>query len=304
MKYDILHETEYRYTQTAHVGLNRLCLRPRDIPERQTVESSVISIHPEPKELREHLDYFGNHIHTGEFDQPHQSMSIESRSTVEVVAGSLPDPASTLPWEGVLDHVQKHRDPESLDAYQFAFASPLLQGSPSGLRDFVAPLFPAGRPILDAAVELTHRIFETFQYEPGTTTISTPLEEILANRRGVCQDFAHLQIAMFRALKLPARYVSGYVRTGNVSGDASRPLVGADASHAWVSVYCGPEVGWVDLDPTNDLIVGDEHIVLAWARDFSEVSPVKGLVLGGGAHQLEVRVRVTPLPHADGKRPS
>jgi transglutaminase-like putative cysteine protease len=175
------------------------------------------------------------------------------------------------------------------EAGEFVFDSPLATPT-AEIAAYAAPSFPPGRPLLEAALDLTSRIHRDFTFDPGATIVTTPLAEVMEQRRGVCQDFAHLEIAALRAMGLAARYISGYIRTYHTD---SPDLIGSDASHAWISVFC-PEFGWIDLDPTNDLVVGDEHIVLAWGRDYGDISPVRGVMLGGGEHFLKVAVQVTP----------
>jgi transglutaminase-like putative cysteine protease len=178
-----------------------------------------------------------------------------------------------------------------LEPIQFMFESPHVEL----LRDLAAyaePSFTRGRNVLHAVLDLTRRVHADFAFDPKATSVSTPLREVLAKRRGVCQDFAHLMTGCLRMRGIPARYVSGYIRTTPPPGKPR--LVGADASHAWVSVYCGEDLGWVDADPTNNMLVGDGHVTLAWGRDFSDVTPMRGVILGGGEQELEVRVTVTP----------
>ena len=198
----------------------------------------------------------------------------------------------TPPWEKLRDTVQRDRSPATLDACRFLYASPHVNCSPE-LEEYARISYTAGRPQLDAALELTQRIFDDFEFDAKATEISTPLEEVLKGRRGVCQDFAQLMIGCLRSLGLPARYMSGYILTHPPEGQPR--MIGADASHAWVSVFC-PGLGWVDFDPTNRVLVQCEHITLGWGRDFSDVTPMRGIVLGGGEQELEVRVTVSPLP--------
>ena len=199
---------------------------------------------------------------------------------------------ATPPWESVRALLEQDHSPPGLEARQFVYDSHYVKASPA-LAAYAAPSFPANRPVLEAARDLTRRIHQDFQYDPKATTVATPIQEVLEHRRGVCQDFAHLQIGCLRALGLSARYISGYLRT--VPPPGQERLVGVDASHAWLSVYC-PGWGWVDLDPTNDLIPSDGHLVLAWGRDYDDVSPVKGVNLGGGRHSVIVGVDVAVLP--------
>jgi transglutaminase-like putative cysteine protease len=212
--------------------------------------------------------------------------------SVVTLSASTP-PALTLspPWTEVAELFRDPVSPEVVDQYQFCFDSPLLRTAPD-LADYARGSFPAGTPLLVGVANLNQRIFRDFKYDPVATSVATPLEEVWAKRRGVCQDFAHLAIACLRSLGLPARYVSGYLRTHAPPG--KERLVGADASHAWFSVYC-PSVGWVDFDPTNNLLTGEEHITVAYGRDYSDVSPVSGIITGGGHHEVRVSVDVEPL---------
>lgn len=200
-------------------------------------------------------------------------------------------PAVTLPWETVRDRLRLDRAAEVLDAYQFAFDSPHV-ALDDDAHAYATASFPPGRPILDGVADLTRRIHAEFAYDPSATTVATPVGDVLRQRRGVCQDFAHLEIACLRTLGLAARYVSGYILTTPPPG-APR-LVGADASHAWLAVWVGDE-GWIDVDPTNDQLPRDQHVTVAWGRDYGDVSPLRGVVLGGGEHRMTVAVDVTPL---------
>ena len=199
--------------------------------------------------------------------------------------------AHTTPaWETIRDRLTQDRAANWLEAYQFAFDSRFSVADPR-YGEYAKSSFTPGRPVLDAALALTHRIHEEFVYDPRATTLTTPVAEVFANRRGVCQDFAHFQLACLRSLGLAARYVSGYLSTVPPPGKAR--LIGADATHAWVSLFCG-EAGWVDLDPTNDQIPAERHVLLAWGRDYDDVSPLKGVILGGGQHRVGVTVDVCP----------
>jgi transglutaminase-like putative cysteine protease len=196
----------------------------------------------------------------------------------------------------VRDALHAHSDGEALAACEFAYDSSRIIRSPD-LAAFAAESFPPGRPIIEAVANLTERVNHDFEYDPRSTTVTTPVSEVLRLRKGVCQDFAHLQIAALRSLGLAARYVSGYLRTYPPEGQPR--LVGVDASHAWLAVYCGPQ-GWIDVDPTNNLFPDLEHLTVAWGRDYSDVCPLKGVYLGGGHHTLAVSVNVEPLetsPH-------
>jgi transglutaminase-like putative cysteine protease len=201
-----------------------------------------------------------------------------------------PDPTQTPPWEEVRDQLARDRSPAWLDAFQFTFDSRYVLAA-ARYADYAANSFTPGRPILEAALDLTRRIHKAFVYDPRATTLATPVAEVFEKRRGVCQDFAHLMLACLRSLGLAVRYVSGYLST--VPPPGKERLVGADATHAWVSVFCGLG-GWIDLDPTNDQIPADRHVLLAWGRDYDDVSPLKGVILGGGQHVVKVSVDVLP----------
>ena len=214
-----------------------------------------------------------------------------SHSRVTVRREIPPAPESTPAWEEVAALFRDPVSPEVVEPYQFVFDSPQVRAS-FELADYVLESFPKGAPLLMGARELTRRIFKDFKYDPKATTVATPLEEVVEKRRGVCQDFAHLGIACLRSLGLPARYVSGYLRTRPPEGKPR--LVGADASHAWFSVFC-PGTGWVDFDPTNNVQPGEEHITVAYGRDFGDVSPVAGIITGGGHHAVKVSVDVAEI---------
>src|SRR5262245_3174996 len=286
MNYRVSHVTTYQYEETASVCHNELRLTPR-AAARQRPRRTQLRIDPTPSVLVPQLDFFGNQVHFLTLQQPHRQLTLTAKSEVEVTSAVPPnqDPA----WENVRHRLREDRGPEALDAYQFAFESPHVVHDDAVLA-YVTPLFPAGRPILDAVRELTRRINREFAYDRDATTVATPVGTVLRDRRGVCQDFAPLEIACLRALGLAARYVSGYILTTAPPG-APR-LVGADASHAWLSVWTGAG-GWVDVDPTNDQLPSDQHVTLAWGRDYGDVSPLRGVALGGGAQNMTVAGGVT-----------
>ncbi|QEL17904.1 transglutaminase family protein [Limnoglobus roseus] len=284
IRYRILHRTRFTYTEPVSLCHNMAHLIPRECPW-QFCEQSQLDVTPPPAVLDTRTDCFGNMATHFAVQEPHRELTITAVHRIGVLARLRPNAAQTPPWEDIRDRV-----PEWLHAVQFLHPSCYVIAAEE-LGRYAMESFTPRRPILDAALELTHRIFEDFQYDPQSTTVSTPVLEVFANRRGVCQDFAHLQIACLRSIGLPARYVSGYLSTTPPPG---RPrLVGADASHAWLSIFCG-EAGWVDLDPTNDQVAGDRHIQIAWGRDYDDVSPVKGVILGGGQHKVEVSVDAEP----------
>lgn len=287
--YRILHTTTYSYSEPVSLCQNVVHLAPRPCP-RQRSERSVLSITPDPAVMEERVDYFGNPVGYFTIQEPHRELAVTVMHRLTVMPEPVVDPARSPSWESVRERLAKDRSPVWLDACQFAFDSRYAAADAS-LASYATKSFTPGRPILEASLDLTRRIHTDFVYDPRATTLATPVAEVFASRRGVCQDFAHLQIACLRSLGLATRYVSGYLSTVPPPG---RPrLVGADATHAWISVFCG-EAGWVDLDPTNDQTLGDRHILLAWGRDYDDVSPMKGVILGGGQHTVHVSVDVSP----------
>jgi transglutaminase-like putative cysteine protease len=285
VEYEVAHTTEYDYSLPVAVSHHLACLAPRVLP-RQRVLRHDLQIEPPPAAISTHTDYFGNAVTFFAMEGPHQHLTVRARSQVVLEAASLPPATETPPWESVAD-----RDALPLDAAEFSFESgpgPAL-AEPA---DYARASFPAGRPLLEAVLDLTRRIHEEFTFDPEATTIRTPLLDVFESRRGVCQDFARLEIACLRSLRLPARYVSGYLETAPPPG---RPrLLGADASHAWLAVYC-PGTGWIDVDPTNNVLPSSRHVTVGWGRDYGDVSPIHGVILGGGEHKLRVNVDVLRL---------
>ena len=281
--YRITHRTRYRYAEPVTFCQNLIHLTPRPL-DTQPNPTSTLTVSPEPAVLASQVDYFGNPMTYFALQEPHRELVVEAVHSIRVLPRFAP--TGTAPWEAVRDRLLADRSSDWLRARQFAFESRYVTGVKE-YREYARPSFAPGRSVLDAAVDLTRRLHSEFTYDPRATTIATPIKDVFRTRRGVCQDFAHLQLAAVRSLGLAARYVSGYLSTTPPPGKPK--LVGADASHAWVSVFCG-EAGWVDLDPTNNQLAGDRHIVLAWGRDYDDVSPVKGVILGGGPHTVEVSV--------------
>jgi transglutaminase-like putative cysteine protease len=236
-------------------------------------------------------DYFGNPLTFLTIQEQHEQLTIESLSLVDVVAPEPREPARTMPWDRIFRQLEQRRTRDDFAALQFAFDSPHTRAS-ADLAAYALQSFAPDRPVLEAALDLTHRIHRDFRYDSDATSVATPVDEVFRLRRGVCQDFVHVQLACLRALALPARYVSGYLLTRPPPG--REKLVGSDASHAWVSVWCA-DAGWVDLDPTNDMATGDEHVTLAWGRDYGDISPINGVTFGGGQHVIEVAVDVIPV---------
>jgi len=288
VNYRVTHTTTYHYEEHASVCHNELRLTPRR-DARQHPRRTQLRFDPTPSALVPLVDFFGNQVHFMTLQEPHRQLTITAKSDVSVVA--VPPPDATPGWESIRDRARTERDPTVLDAYQFVFESPHVVVDDAVL-EYARPSFVADRPVLEAVRDLTRRIHLDFRYDKTATTVATPVADVLRQRRGVCQDFAHLEIACLRALGLPARYVSGYILT--VPRPGSPRLIGADASHAWLAVWVG-DAGWVDVDPTNNQLPGDQHITVAWGRDYADVSPLRGVVLGGGEHRVGVAVDVTPL---------
>ncbi len=299
MRYKLTHRTSYRYASAVDLAWHVLHLRPRALPFQKVASSEIVSS-PRPAESHEDVDHFGNNIAQLMLNETHDHFTVEMRAEVDVAFPAAPDPLAGQAWEQVAQDLDGDGFPQAVETNEFVYNSPLVAAHP-GLHDYARPSFNAGRPILDAVIDLTHRIKRDFAYDPGATDISTPLLQVLHKRRGVCQDFAQLQIGCLRSLGLAARYVSGYIRTRPRPGQQA--LRGADASHAWVSVWCGA-AGWIDVDPTNDLVVSDQHVLVGWGRDFSDVSPVRGVILGGGHQSFGVSVDLVPVEGHSGSAPA
>ena len=297
-RYDVRHTTNYAYSEPVPVCHNEVHLTPRSLP-RQRVLASAIRVAPEPAQITTHVDFFGNQVGRFTIEGPHERLAITATSRVEVEPARPWQDLPTLPWEQVRDRLATDRSAEAIRARHFAFESPHVRPSAS-LASWAAESFRPGRPWAEALVDLTTRIHREFAYDPTATTTSTPVEEVFALKRGVCQDFAHLQIACLRSLGLAARYVSGYISNARgVAAAGTAPandagMVGADASHAWLSCWDGGD-GWLDVDPTNDCVAGALHVTVGWGRDYADVSPVKGVCVGGGAHRMDVAVHVVRI---------
>lgn len=291
MLLSVVHETRYAYTSPVLFSQQLLHLTPRALL-RQECLAHRIAIDPQPAERSSAEDYFGNPVARVLFTAPHRALTVRAESEVRVrPRGADPLAGTAAPWEAVRDRLRSLQPPPLLEPAEFVFESPHVELF-AELAEYAAPSFAPGRPLLEGAADLMHRIHADHDFDPTATGVATPLRQVLGQRRGVCQDFAHLMIGALRALGLPARYASGYILTTPPPGHAR--LVGADASHAWVSVY-EPAAGWVDFDPTNDCLVDDEHVTLGWGRDFGDVTPMRGVILGGGEQTLSVHVTVAPL---------
>ena len=291
MIYRIVHTSEFIYEAPVSLCHNEARMLPRQVPGQQC-QQCTLKIDPQPVDYRERLDFFGNRVVYFSIRQQHDRLKVTATSRIQAVPRvSLFEFGNSQPWDVVQQRLQTERSPEILDARQFLLDSPMVEVD-EGLRDYARPSFPKGRAFSDAVTDLMQRIYRDFTYDPGFTTIATPLQEVLEHRSGVCQDFAHLAIGCLRSQGLAARYVSGYIET--IPPPGKEKLVGSDASHAWFSVFA-PDAGWLDFDPTNNQLPRDQHITVAWGRDFSDVSPLKGILSGGGESELKVAVDVEKL---------
>ena len=295
MIFEVSHKTVYHYTAPVAQAHHLLHLAPRP-HERQRIIRHSLLVEPAPAARNDFLDYFGNPAASIAIENHHSELLIHSRGVIEVTPPPAVDLAVSRPWDQVAAELAPAKKPYDIDVVQYLMPSPQIALTQE-LIDFARPSFAPGRPVLECAADLTKRIHEEFTYDDAATDIATTIGEELEIRGGVCQDFAHVLIGAMRAFCLPARYVSGYLLTRPAEG--KEKLVGADASHAWVSVWA-PGIGWVDFDPTNDMIPRDEHVTIAYGRDFQDVSPVTGVLLGGGTHQVEVAVDVVPALAVNG----
>jgi transglutaminase-like putative cysteine protease len=287
MKFDVSHRTTYAYRLTVAQSRHVLHLEPRETSQQRIVGHTVL-VNPAPVAQTRIRDYFGNITHLLQIDEEHKELVVHARSTVELAATAPPDLGASSPWEKVARMSFDAPHAIDVDILQYTLRSrhtPLTRE----VIEFARQFFHQGRPTLDGAMALTTHMFETFSFDPAATDVSTPIAQVLSTRKGVCQDFAHLAIAALRSMGLPARYVSGYLLTRPPPG--SPKLIGADASHAWISVWA-PESGWIDFDPTNGLMPAGEHVTVAWGRDYEDVSPISGVLLGGGDQTMTVAVDV------------
>ena len=290
----VVHETRYRYASSVTLSRQLLHLTPRPLPSQQVI-AHRIAVQPAPAESIAGRDYFGNPTSQAVITAPHRALSVLAESTVELRSRTVAQDSGSIGWEAARDALSRLGSAAALDAARFRFESPHV---PLGgaIQTYAADVFAARRALWPALADLSARIHEEFEFDATATDIATPLEEVLEHRHGVCQDFAHLMIGCLRSRGLAARYVSGYILTMPPPG---RPrLIGADASHAWVSVYCpghDPAAGdWIDFDPTNNCSIDRDHVTLGWGRDFSDVTPARGVTLGGGPQDLSVQVTVSP----------
>jgi transglutaminase-like putative cysteine protease len=292
-RYQIFHDTHYHYDSPVSLAQQLAHLWPRACTWQRCTDQQLL-ISPQPTTRRDELDVFGNPLTRLAFERPHDELLVNASLTIEVLPRPALDFRLSPAWEETrkaLSYSSQPLSTELLEACRYRFESPYVHLKRNFV-EFSASCFPAGRPLLLGVQALMEKIFSEFTFDAEATQVATPLVEVLERRRGVCQDFAHLMLACVRSRGLAARYISGYLLTQPPPGQPR--LIGADASHAWVSVYC-PVLGWVDFDPTNNVQPALEHITLAWGRDFSDVSPLRGVILGGGNHDPEVRVTVMPL---------
>ena len=293
VRYHILHDTIYRYDQPVGESRQIIRLTPRELPWQHAL-AHRLDVVPEPSRSVDYLDGFGNPVRAIHLESEHDHLMIRAESWVELLPRNIPPPTQTPVWEQVRELLVYHADqrfaPDALQATAFKFESTHVRVKRE-FAEYAQPVFSPGRPLLDAVMALMGKIHSEFTFDAEATDVSTPVTDVLANRRGVCQDFSHLMISCLRSMGLAARYVSGYILTRPPPGKPR--LVGADATHAWVSVFC-PGLGWVDFDPTNNLCPNLEHVTVGWGRDFADVSPLRGVILGGGGHEPEIAVTVVP----------
>lgn len=290
MRYKITHTTQYHYADTVSISYNEARLMPRECRNQQLI-SSTINISPYATDFTTRHDFFGNAVAYFSIQQPHQELTVTAVSEVQL-SNLVPqlDLHQHYSWENVRELLQGNTC-DQLEARQYVLNSPLVESNQQ-LADYAKQSFSIGRDMCNAVTDLMQRIYQDFTFDPHFTTLATPLSDVLKHRRGVCQDFAHLAIGCIRSQGLAARYVSGYIETVPMPGEPK--LIGADASHAWFSVYV-PEQGWIDFDPTNNQIPSTQHITLGWGRDYADITPLKGVMYGGQKHTLNVSVHVECL---------
>tara|TARA_R110002049_G_scaffold4601_4_gene31942 strand:- start:210176 stop:211054 length:879 start_codon:yes stop_codon:yes gene_type:complete len=291
MRYKITHQTEYRYSDPVAICQNQLRMFPRS-DAQVVVNESSLSIDPVPDSIERHRDYFGNLVETFAIESLHHRLDVCVTSDVTINPPQDAQSVAPQSWEEIASTISTSRDEKTLAVGEFAFDSPRI-GRSEAFADYARRSFASGRSIIDASLDLTKRIYKDFRYDTTATHVNTHVEEAFTLRAGVCQDFAHIELGCLRSLGIPARYVSGYLRTDPPPGKPR--LVGSDESHAWISVYAGHDVGWIDMDPTNACLVGLDHIPICVGRDYGDVTPMRGVVLGGGLTTLQVKVDVEPL---------
>jgi len=288
MRYKVSHVTEYKYQDAVGLCHNRLCLTPRN-NSHQVCQSSDIRIVPHPDEFNYRTDFFGNTVAFFSSYREHDTLQVTAVSSVDLSGRSEADQAANSPvlWKDVGNFLNQESN-DTTDVFQYTLPSQYIPHSPA-IRDFAKSCFPENVTLWAACNALMQKIFKSIEFKPGFTTINTPVEDVIRDKKGVCQDFAHLMISCLRNMGLPAKYVSGYIETIPAAG--TKKLTGTDASHAWVSIFF-PAVGWVEFDPTNCLLPSNKHITVAYGRDYHDVAPLKGIVFGSGKQSLSVKVDV------------
>ncbi len=290
MIYDIRHLTSYTYGSSVTFSHCALRLLPKD-GAGQFVMSASLDIDPVPKDLNQRVCFFGNRVTSLTIETAHRRLEDEANISVEIERDPSVDPKLTPAWEYVRESAFSSSSIDSDSPVHFIYPSRFVPPYEPAA-DYARAHFTPGRPVLEAAISLMQHMRGDFRYDPKATILSTPLSEAFEKRHGVCQDFAHIMIAALRGIGLPAAYISGYIRT--IPPEGQKRLQGADAMHAWVSLWCGHGFGWIDLDPTNDMLIGNDHIVLARGRDYADISPVAGIILGSREQDVDVQVDVVP----------
>ena len=292
MIFQVIHQTNYKYDNFVSYCHNLATLKPRE-QEGQKLLDYKLKIDPEPTEYSEQFDFFGNHLTRFSIQQPHNELKVVAKSYIERNYQAITKRYQSAACQDMtMSKAIKQMEalnPECLDARQYVLESPLIRKISSEVRAYGSESFSANRSVFDAAFELTKRIYTDFQFVPGFSDVATPLHTVFKEKKGVCQDFAQIAIACIRSVGLPARYMSGYIET--IPPDGQEKLIGADASHAWFSIYI-PEFGWVDFDPTNNLIPENQHLVVAWGRDYYDVPPLKGVIYSNGNNEMSVSVDI------------
>ena len=291
MIYDVRHVTTYTYGSPVTFAQCTLRMLPSS-DSGQTVLTSELLIDPSPASITQHISFFGDRVVVAQIDQAHSTLRIEARSRVDVNRRSVARDHAGEPWEVVRKRAFAIQSLEPMSPAHFLYPSAQTPLWPA-VTAYVGQSFTPQRPIVAAAVELIARIRREFRYDPDATKVSTPLIDAFTGRHGVCQDYAHIMIAGLRGLGLAAAYVSGYIRTIPLHGEAR--LEGGDASHAWVGLWCGPQDGWIGFDPTNDMLAGNDHVVLGWGRDYGDVAPLGGILQGTNEQDVDVAVDVIPI---------
>ncbi|EOQ89398.1 transglutaminase-like protein [Leptospira yanagawae serovar Saopaulo str. Sao Paulo = ATCC 700523] len=283
----VIHKTKYSYDDVVAYCHNMAHMYPLTTNHQDCYRTHV-TVNPKPVVSSFRRDYFGNQVFLFSVEDPHRFLEVVVESTVRTHQSFDFDLSKSTPWQNIENLIHESSLDADLQAIEYIQPSPFIPAKQTYF-DFAKAIFTDNKPVLLGAQELTKYIYENFEYDPKATNINTPLEQVLYERKGVCQDFSHLMIAALRSLKIPSRYVSGYLETFPPPG--TQKLQGSDATHAWVSVYC-PTLGWFDFDPTNGKLITEEYIITAIGRDYSDVSPLKGILFGGGKHKLKVEVDV------------